>query len=245
MKLIKASIKNFRLLHDVDITFDENTTSVVGKNNSGKTSLSLIFNMFLNENNKNFPFEDFSLKSHEKFIKTLQTYGEITEDNKEEKIEVIQSEIPKIQLLLTLKYGPEDNWVNIEPFFTNLEESDEITILCEYAPDSTEKFLKKLSDLKKEGAQDELIKNIKSHYQSYYKINIRPYSGIEETENVPRTVLNRLIQAKFISAQRVLDDSNSESKSKLSKVFQQQFNNENEKDESKSEELLNTLERTS
>ena len=51
MKLIKAAIKNFRLLHDVDITFDEDTTSVVGKNNSGKTSLSLIFNMFLDEKN--------------------------------------------------------------------------------------------------------------------------------------------------------------------------------------------------
>ena len=245
MKLIKASIKNFRLLHDVDITFDENTTSVVGKNNSGKTSLSLIFNMFLTENNKHFPFEEFSLKSHVKFIKTFQTYGEITEENKEEKIKEIQSEIPKIQLRLTLKYGAEDNWANIKPFFTNLEEGDEITILCEYAPDSTEKFFKKLSELKINGDNEKLIKNIGSHYQSYYKINIRPYSEFEETENVHRTDLNRLIKAKFINAQRALDDSNIESKSKLSKVFQQQFYNENEKDESKSEELLNIIEETS
>ena len=31
MKLIKAEIKNFRLLHDVSITFDGNATSIVGK----------------------------------------------------------------------------------------------------------------------------------------------------------------------------------------------------------------------
>ena len=105
MILIKAAIKNFRLLYDVDITFDENTTSVVGKNNTGKTSLSLVFNMFFNENNKRFPFEDFSLKSHDKFIAAFKTYREINEENKEEKIKEIQSEIPKIQLLLTLKYG--------------------------------------------------------------------------------------------------------------------------------------------
>lgn len=245
MKLIKAAIKNFRLLHDVDITFDEDTTSVVGKNNSGKTSLSLIFNMFLDEKNKNFPFEDFSLKSHDKFVEIFQTYGDITEENKEEKIKEIQTEIPKIQLLLTLKYGPEDNWANIMPFFTNLEESDEITILCEYAPDSTEKFFKKLSGLNNNGTKEEVIKNIESHYQSYYKINIRPYSKIEATENVRRIDLNRLIQAKFIKAQRVLDDSNSESKSKLSKVFQRQFNNENEKDENKSEALLDIIEQAS
>jgi len=74
---------------------------------------------------------------------------------------------------------------------------------------------------------------------------IRDSSETEKTENVPRTDLNRLIQAKFIPAQRVLDDSNSESKSKLSKVFQKQFNNENEKDESKSEALLNIIKQAS
>jgi len=242
MIIKSAQIINFRLLHHVDITFDENTTSIVGKNNTGKTSLSFIFNTFLNGNNKPpFEFEDFSLKSHSKFIEVFKSYKEITPENKEKKLEEIQREIPKIQLLLTLKYGPEDNWANIKPFFTNLEESDEITILCEYAPDSTEKFFKKLSNLN----EDELIKNIESHYQSYYKINIRPYSETEKTENVPRTDLNRLIQAKFIPAQRVLDDSNSESKSKLSKVFQKQFNNENEKDESKSEALLNIIKQAS
>jgi len=245
MKLIKASIKNFRLLHDVDITFDENTTSIVGKNNSGKTSLSLIFNIFLNENKKHFPFEDFSLKSHRIFGETFQMYGEITEENKEEKIKDIQRKIPKIQLLLTVKYGPQDNWANIKPFFTNLEEGDEITILCEYAPDSTEKFFKTLSELNTNGTNQELIKKIETHYQSYYKINIRPYSESEETENVHRADLNRLIKANFINAQRVLDDSNSESTSKLSRVFEQQFKNENETDESKSETLLNIIEETS
>jgi len=242
MIIKSAKIINFRLLHNVDITFDENTTSIVGKNNTGKTSLSFIFDTFLNGNNKPpFKFEDFSLKSHSKFLEVFESYKEITPENKEEKLEEIQREIPKIKLLLTLKYGSEDNWANIEPFFTKLEESDEITILCEYAPDSTEKFFKKLSDLN----EDELIKNIESHYQSYYKINIRPYSETEKTENVPMTVLNRLIQAKFINAQRVLDDSNTESNSKLSKVFQQQFNNENEKDELESEELLRVIEETS
>lgn len=248
MKLIKAEIKNFRLLYDVDITFDKKATSIVGKNNTGKTSLSAIFNIFLNKSEIAFSFDDFSLKSHQKFIEIYKAYNEITEENKEEQLLLIQKNIPKIQLFLTLQYDEEDNWANLMPFFTNLEEGNELVILFEYAPESTEKFLKVLQGAMSSGhsySDEELILKIKSHYENHYKINIRPYSEDEEVDSVSRSDINRLIQAKFISAQRGLDDSNAESKSRLSKIFQDQFKNENERDESKSEELLEALEKAS
>lgn len=249
MKLIKAEIKNYRLLHNVTITFDENATSIVGKNNSGKTSLSSVFNVFLKESNKKppFDFEDFSLASHCDFIKVYKSYQEIASDNKEQKILEIQKEIPKIQLFLTIKYSQSDNWSNIRPLFTSLEESDEITILCEYAPDSTEVFLKNLQEALKDlpYSDEALFNKIKSHYQNHYKINIRPYSKAEEAENISCADINKLIQTEFIDAQRVLDDSNAESRSKLSKIFQAQFRNENEIDEKKSDELLQALETAS
>lgn len=248
MKLIKAEIKNYRLLHNVIITFDGDATSIVGKNNSGKTSLSSIFNVFLKESNKKppFDFEDFSLASHCDFIKVFKSYQEITSENKEQKISEIQKEIPRIQLFMTIKYSEKDNWSNIRPLFTSLEESDEITILCEYSPDSTGAFLKNLQDaLKDSNSEEALFNKIKSHYQDHYKINIRPYSKEEETENISRADINKLIQIEFIDAQRVLDDSNAESRSKLSKIFQAQFRNENETDEKKSEELLQAIETAS
>ena len=249
MKLIKAEIKNYRLLHNVTITFDGNATSIVGKNNSGKTSLSSVFYVFLTESNKKppFDFEDFSLACHCDFIKIYKSYQEITPDNKEQKVSEIQKAIPKIQLFLTIKYNENDNWSNIRPFFSSLEESDEITILCEYAPDSTEVFLKNLQEALKDltYSDEELFKKIKSYYQDHYKIRIRPYSEAEEAENVSRADINKLIQTGFIDAQRVLDDSNAESRSKLSKIFQAQFRNENETDEKKSEELLQALETAS
>ncbi|MSP27198.1 MAG: hypothetical protein EXR80_01785 [Methylococcales bacterium] len=82
MKLIKVQVKNFRLLHDVNITFNEGTTAIVGKNNSGKTSLTTVFNLFLNS--RNIEFSDFSLESHKKFIEIYKLYEKITEDNKED-----------------------------------------------------------------------------------------------------------------------------------------------------------------
>jgi len=122
MKLIKAEIKNFRLLHDVSITFDGNATSIVGKNNSGKTSLIKIFSIFLTGSRKSFLFEDFSLASYHNFIEAYKCYDAITEENKEEKLTEAQRIIPKIQLILTIKYGEHDNWSNIQPLFTNLKE---------------------------------------------------------------------------------------------------------------------------
>ena len=194
-----------------------------------------------------FDFEDFSLTSHCNFIKVYKLFQEITSENKEHKLSEIQKEIPKIQLFLTIKYSEIDNWSNIRPLFTSLEESDEITILCEYAPDSTEVFLKNLHEALKDltYSDEALFKKIKSHYQNHYKINIRPYSEAEETENISRADINNLIQTEFINAQRVLDDSNAESRSKLSKIFQAQFKNENETDEKTSEELLLALETAS
>ena len=244
MKLNQAKIRNFRLLHDVCIMFDGEATSIVGKNNSGKTSLSSIFNIFLTEG-KSFSFEDFSLASHSDFIKTYKLYDEITAENKEEKIKEIQKGIPKIQLFLTIKYSEHDNWANIKPLFTSLEESDEIVILCECALDSTEAFLKDLQESMKgvTYSDEELFNKIKSHFGNHYKINIRPYSESEEAEKISRSEINKLIQVKFINAQRVLDDSNSESRSQLSKIFQDQFKNVN--DEKKSDELLQALESAS
>jgi len=247
MRLIKARIINFRLLHDVEISFDQKTTSIVGKNNTGKTSLSSIFKIFLNENNSQFPFEDFSLKSHRRFISTYKYYQNINSEKKELRLKRIQKLIPKIQLFLTIHYDENDNWANINPFFVDLSEKDELTILCEYAPESTEKFLNALnaSMQDREYSSDELIKNISDIYNNHYKINIRPYSEQEETENVKRSYLKNLIEAKFINAQRVLDDSNSESKSRLSKVFQNQFDYENKQDIGKTKELLNIIEEAS
>ncbi len=248
MKLIKAEIKNYRLLHDATITFDKDATSIVGKNNSGKTSLSCVFNIFLdNKAARSVSFDDFSLISHDTFLEVYKSYLTMTNENKEQILADIQKKIPKIQLFLTIKYGEKDNWSNMQPFFTSLEDSDQLVILCEYAPESTENFLKNLQSAMEgsEYSDEELINKIRLSYQNYYKTKIRPYSESESSENVTRTDINNLIQTKFINAQRVLDDSNSDSCSKLSQIFENQFQIETDAEEEKTKELLEALETAS
>lgn len=243
MKIIESQIKNYRLLHNTKITFDKETTSIVGKNNSGKTSLSTIFETFLAEKSPKFAFDDFSLNSHEEFLKVYEMYQQIKGENREETLEKIIKKIPKIQLFIKLQYDEKDNWRNITPFLTSLEESNELTILCEYAPEDTEKLLIEIHETIKTAKEttDNILKNYEVLYEKHYKCNYRPYSEKEETDNLNRSDVQRLIQARFIDAQRVLDDSNADSRSKLSKVFQDQFEFENEQDMSKSVDLLNSI----
>jgi len=241
MKLTKAKVQNFRLLHNVEMYFNETTTAIVGKNNSGKTSLTTIFYAFLNS--QKFDFSDFSLGSHKSFTQAYELYKNQTQDNEEQTLKEIQKTIPKIQLYLTIKYDENDNWALIKPFLTSLDDSDEITVLCEYAPKSTLKFLEELSKLISEidFNNKTLLQKISEYYQDYYEVSIRPYSESEECNNVNRAYFEKLVSAKFINAQRVLADGNSENNSKLSKVFHNQFDNRHEKDESTYNQLLNAL----
>ena len=49
MRIHRVFIKNFRLLADVELVLEDQTTVVVGRNNSGKTSLSEVMRRFLIE----------------------------------------------------------------------------------------------------------------------------------------------------------------------------------------------------
>lgn len=237
MKITNIKIRNFRLLDNVEINLEEITTAIVGKNNSGKTSFSEIFNVFMN--NKKFEFEDFSMTSHQSFSSAYKLYKEITPENKEDKIKEILSTIPKIQLILTVEYNANDNWNNIKPFLTSLDNSNEIKILFEYSPKDTEKFLSTIQANLAD--KDKLIDKVKLFYVNYYHITIRPYSEAEHTELVEFSDAQRLLQCHFIEAQRDLEDSKS-SNTKLSSIFQKQYDYKNKIDGDSSAELKKATE---
>ena len=66
MKITQLSVTNFRLLDDITINIEDDITLIVGKNNTGKTSLFEIINLFLGGKYK-ISFHDFSQNSYEIF----------------------------------------------------------------------------------------------------------------------------------------------------------------------------------
>ena len=160
MKLKTVTIKNFRLLQDVIVQIDDETTLIVGKNNTGKTSFSLLFNIFMNERKKP-SFDDFPLNTHETFITLYNIFCGITEENKEDIIEKIRKGIPKISLLLELEFDENDSWASIKPFTTELSDTNIIKILFEYLPENSEKFMQIIHDEVKNNHTNNIIEQVK------------------------------------------------------------------------------------
>ena len=103
MYIHKIAVKNFRLLTNVNLFLEEWTTVIVGRNNSGKTSLTELFRRLLTDNAPSFRFEDFSLSAHDDFWKAflLNRNGE-PEDK-------IREALPIIEVRLTINYGKNES----------------------------------------------------------------------------------------------------------------------------------------
>jgi len=103
MNIKEISVKNFRLLNDVQISLADTTTLVVGRNNSGKTSLTEIFKRIFSDRASSFSLEDFSLSAHEQFWEAYQLY---TIGKKEEEVREV---LPFIEVRLDFEYEKEED----------------------------------------------------------------------------------------------------------------------------------------
>ena len=103
MKIKYIHIKNFRILKDTKIDLDKDLSVIIGKNNTGKTSLLLILDKFLS-NNPHFVKEDFN-----------KDIWKITN--------------PFISLELCIEYNDIDDLLLLNPFFCSLDTDDSIIFL--------------------------------------------------------------------------------------------------------------------
>lgn len=96
MKVSKIHVRNFRSLADVDIPLREDMTLVIGRNNTGKTSLVHVMKKFLQPKQK-FSLYDFGPESIE-YMKTLleKEDGDLTGQ--------------KISMDLTIEYGKDEDF---------------------------------------------------------------------------------------------------------------------------------------
>ena len=60
MKITKLQIENFRLLKNFSMDLEEDLSLVIGKNNTGKTSILSVLDKFLNEKSK-FSYDDLNI----------------------------------------------------------------------------------------------------------------------------------------------------------------------------------------
>jgi len=70
MRIKQLQVKNFRLLENLSVNVEDDITLIVGKNNTGKTSLFEVINIFT-KSSQEISFEDFSLSTILKFRRII------------------------------------------------------------------------------------------------------------------------------------------------------------------------------
>lgn len=219
MQIERIEIKNFRLLKNVSLSLQDKTTVIVGRNNSGKTSLTEIFRRFSKK--EKFKLEDFSLSSLPDFSKALKAKL----DN--EKDTIIREILPSIDLFLLINYADnKGDYGILSNFIIDLDEKltkTQIKISFKLQDGKIEGFF---SGLTNEKAAD-LLDVIRERISIYYDFEVIAID-IQDLDNTSKTEFEnykRLIRTDFINAQRWLDDETVKENDVLGKVLSSIFSN--------------------
>lgn len=207
IRLVDVQVEGFRLLEKVGIAIEDNATVVVGRNNSGKTSLTEAFDRFLGEQTGHFRLEDFSAATRPKFL-----VAKALRDGGEEPPEKILAELPVIALTLTFGYSADsDDLGPLSPFVIDLEPSC-TTAIARIEFSASLKTLGALLDMPEltdaPDATEALFRHLREAVPKAYSIKIFAIDPTDDTNRRPferTTELNNLIGTGFVKAQRTLD----------------------------------------
>ncbi|MHC8470986.1 ATP-dependent nuclease [Plesiomonas shigelloides] len=122
MKLARIEISNFRLLNNFVLDLEDELSLVIGKNNTGKTSLLSCLDKLVVQSERNaVAYEDFNIELRSSLEKILLGDQEIGDQ---------EQYIPLgIQLKLFIKYSESDDLSIISPLIMSLDPADDNVIL--------------------------------------------------------------------------------------------------------------------
>jgi len=214
MKILSIEIKNYRLLQDAILDLDAKTTVIVGRNNTGKTSLLHLLKQILD--NKPLVYNDFPIAVRQGalvlFIRFLM--DEISADK-------CAKEWPATSLKFFVNYSTEtadDDLGALSPFIIDLDdELDRAVINAEYkliVSDDTKKlFANQISQLSQDRDNQDAIEAVKKtfseKFSDFFTLKVfavhpnRPKVLKEQT----LAALKELVIVYSIPAERALDES--------------------------------------
>lgn len=222
MNVNKVSLRNFRRLEDVSIDFDRKETVFVGPNNSGKTSATTAFKLFLKTND--FKIHDFSVSKIVEFDK----FGELDE------LDEIQSqELPTIEMDLWFLVNDDLDYATIRELVHDIfSDFNKVGIRLKYQVKNKKDLLKEYSLTFPKNADKNRQKSLSYFLSMPGNLNRHfeiEYSKLAEEENnivssLMRTedaknCLKKMIRIDFVDAQRNIDDHEQTGSTRLSSTF--------------------------
>jgi len=121
MRINKISIENFRLLKNFTIDLEQDLSLIIGKNNTGKTSILAALEKFLNPNDRNkFLIDDFNLSFKKDLGSKLDDANNIEEENYTSL---------GIKLKMYILYDENDDLSNLSRVMMNLDDNNKYIVL--------------------------------------------------------------------------------------------------------------------
>lgn len=228
MKISNIKIKNYRLLRDFSIDLESELSLVIGKNNTGKTSILTLLEKFLSFSEKHrFSYDDFSIEYRNSLKPMVEGAAALLEK------EFNANHENGIKLFLTIEYGPKDNLGNINKIMMDLDPANNAAVLCfgyelhftDYVKlrEDYAKFKKK-QDEKKAANKDYEVRGvldfIKENHGNYFRTTRKSVAYnfaakvIDESNFIDliaeKINLKDIINFKYISAKREVANTSSD-----------------------------------
>lgn len=213
MKVYKIEVNNFRLLKEFSMDLEEELSLVIGKNNTGKTSILTVLDKFLNEKSK-FSYDDFNID----FKTNLEDFIKLAD--------IPEEFAPKgIKLKIFIEYNENDDLSNVSRVLMDLDPNNNNIVLgFEYILTYT-KFLELRTDYdlfekkerqkvreKKKSEVRELKEFLKQEFDKYFKIQKLSFEydlaaqKVNEANSInldtEKISIKDIISFKYISARR-------------------------------------------
>lgn len=225
MKLNRVQIKNFRLLRDVELFLESETSVIVGRNNSGKTSLSEVIRRFTSDKNATFYLQDFSTECYEEFCAAFKAEKEGKEESEIRKL------LPIIELRLFFRYNPAQPRLGpLGEFIVDLDMAcDEALVVMRFEPmdGAINRLLDGLPEEITDATRKLFFREIAARIHNLYGIKVwaeDPNDASNRKES-SQAAVRTLLKTGFINAQRGLDDITTKESDVLAKVLEGLFNN--------------------
>jgi len=217
MKIYKIQIENYRLLKAFSIDLEDELSLIIGKNNTGKTSILSALEKFLNQSERNkFSFDDFNIV-FKNTIKTILT----------DPTDLLEADYTPlgIRLNLFISYTESDKLSNVSRIMMDLDPDNNVIILgFEYVLSFID-YRKLKADFKgfafKEADKESkdstykalgIFEFLKADQHKYFQSHRKSYEYVMATGDTNRTNfidldketigLKDIINFKFISAKR-------------------------------------------
>ena len=227
MFLKRYCLRNFRRLENVNITLEDKETIFVGANNSGKTSATAAFRLFVSRKG-DFKIHDFPSSLISKF----DSFG------KQDKLSD-DFELPAIELDLWFTIDPSTHYGSVSHFLPDLASPHaEVGVRLCFSVEDLEQLYNSYLEVHpkiKAKTPDDVVQqkslshylnqdsNLKRHFSlKYFRLEkskgdelcIHPLDDLEG-----KATLSLLLRVDYVEAQRNIDDDNTSRSNRLSDVF--------------------------